>query len=115
MQEQITVVIASGTSTSSNALFSRTYPIYSVQVGTMSTGMVFGIHQSRDAGVSFYQVMNPPNPTTSTVTNLTMQIGSNVGVGGGFIMVPGGYNGMRFVLTGVVSGGASFNVLGIDG
>jgi hypothetical protein len=115
MQEQIRVVVASGASTSSNAVFSRIYPSYGVTVGTMSTGAVWGIHISDDDGTTFKQLMNPTNPQTSTVSNLTYQVGSNVGVGGGFINVPGGYKAMRVVLTGVVSGGVSFNIIGYDG
>lgn len=114
MQEQIRVVVASGASTSSQAAFSRVFPAYGVFVGTMSTGVIFGIHAMSDSG-SFYQVMNPVNVQTSTVTNLTFQVGSHVGAGGGFVNLPGGYKDFRFVLTGVVSGGVSFNVIGYDG
>jgi len=115
MHQQIRVVVASGASTSSNFAFSRIFPLYGIQVGTMSTGTVFGIHAMADNGTTFYQVMNPSNPQTSTVSNLTMQIGSNVGVGGGFINVQGGFQAGRIVLTGVVSGGVSFNIFGYDG
>ena len=113
-QEQIIVVVASGASTSSNASFSRIYPSYGITVGTMSTGTVWGIRHSTDGGTTFKQVMNPQNPNTSTVTNLTYQVGTNVGVGGGFIVAPGGFNVMQILLTGVVSGGVSFNIVGFD-
>ncbi len=114
-QEQIRVVVASGASTSASFEFSRTYPLYGIHVGTMSTGTVFGIHAKSDDGSTFYEVMNPVNPQTATVSNLTMQIGSNVGKGGGFINVAGGFKAGRVVLTGVVSGGVSFNIIGYDG
>lgn len=113
-QEQYVVVIASGASTSSNLSFSRIYRQYGVTVGTMSTGVVIGVHMSPDGGTTFKQLMQPTNPLTATVTNLTFQIGTNVGAGGGFVNVPGGYNTFRLVLTGVVSGGVSFNVIGYD-
>lgn len=113
-QEQYSVVVASGASTSSNLSFSRIYKSYGITVGTMSTGVVVGIHVSPDGGTTFKQLMQPVNPLTSTVTNLTFQIGTNVGAGGGFINIPGGYNTFRMVLTGVVSGGVSFNVIGYD-
>jgi hypothetical protein len=112
--EQIKVTVASGASTSGDASFSRVYPMYGVEVGTMSTGVVWGIHQSTDGGSTFKQVMNPPNPLTATVTNLTLQVGTNVGVGGGFVVVPGGFKYAKIVLTGVVSGGVSFNIIGFD-
>lgn len=115
MQEQIRVLVASGASTSGGFLFSRTYPMYGIHVGSMSTGTVFGIHARSDDGSTYYQVMNPVNPSTSTVSNLTMQVGSNVGNAGGFISVLGGYMAGRIVLTGVVSGGVSFNIIGYDG
>lgn len=114
MQEQIRVVVASGASTSSNAAFSRVFPMYGIVVGTMSTGVIFGIHVKNDDS-AFYQMMTPQNVLTATVTNLTMQIGSNVGVGGGFVNIAGGFKEMRLVLTGVVSGGVSFNIIGYDG
>lgn len=112
MNEQVRVSVASGASTSSLAQFSKIYPMYGIHVGTMSTGMVFGIQVRSDDTSTYYQVMNPQNPNTSTVSSITMQIGSNVGVGGGFINVVGGFKDMRFVLTGVVSGGASFSIHG---
>ena len=115
MQEQKQITVASGASTSGSAQFVRVWPSYGVQVSTMSTGVVFGIHASTDGGTTFYQVMNPSNVNTSTVTNLTYQVGTNVGAGGGFVIVPGGYNYMRLVCTGVVSGGVIFNVIGFDG
>lgn len=114
MAEQIRVVVASGASTSSLAQFSRIYPMYGVHVGTMSTGMVFGVHARSDDTSTYYQVMHPPNPATATVTNLTLQVGTNVGVGGGFVNISGGFKDMRIVLTGVVSGGVSFNIFGYD-
>lgn len=112
--EQIKVTVASGASTSGDASFSRIYGKYGIEVGTMSTGMVWGIFQSTDGGTTFKQVMQQLPPNTSTVTNLTLQIGTNVGVGGGFVVVPGGWKYAKMVLTGVVSGGVSFNIIGFD-
>lgn len=114
MHEQIKVLVASGASTSSLAQFSRTYPLYGIQVGTMSTGTVFGVMASTDNGSTFYNVFNGPNVQTSTVTNLIMQVGSLVGTNGGFVVVNGGYKDFQIKCTGVVSGGISFNIFGYD-
>lgn len=114
MQEQIKVLVASGASTSSQANFSRVWPHYAAYVGTMSTGTVFGVHVSPDEGTTSFQLMNPSNLQTSTVSNLTYQVGSNVGVGGGYVNMPGGWKSGKIVLTGVVSGGVSFNIIGYD-
>lgn len=115
MHEQIKVVVASGASTSSSALFSRAYPLYGVQIGSMSTGAVVGVFSSTDASVTYFPLFQPPNPQTATVTNVLVQIGSAVGASGGFIVIQGGFKDIQLRTTAVVSGGVSFNIIGLDG
>ncbi len=115
MQEQIRVVVASGASTSSSAQFSRAYPRYGLDIGTMSTGSVVNVWVSNDNNSTFHKLFTNPNPLTSTVTHAAVQVGTSVGVGGGFVTIEGGFNGIQLRTAEVVSGGVSFNVIGLDG
>lgn len=107
--------IASGASTATVVQFSRIFPLYGIQVGTMSTGCVLNIYANADGGSSYFQVYNSPNPQTATVTNAALAIGSLVGTNGGYVVVQGGYNNIQLRTTAVVSGGVSFSIIGLDG
>lgn len=110
-----TVVVASGASTSSNIPFGgRSWANYGVQVGTMSTGMQFMLQNSID-GTNFYYVYNQPI-NSATVACSTFSVAAGVGTTGGYVNLPQGMvlTNARFVLTGVVSGGCSFSVVGFD-
>lgn len=115
MAEQKKVIIASGASTASAVQFTRAYPLYAIDVGTMSTGSVVNVFASTDAGTTYHKVFSNPNIQTATVTHVAIQIGTSVGVGGGFVVIQGGYTDMQFRTAEVVSGGVSFNIIGLDG
>lgn len=115
MHEQRSALIASGASTASTVNFSRAYPFYGIQVGSMSTAAQIAIFATTDAGVTFRQVFNPPNVQTSTVTNIAVQIGTLVGANGGYVVVNGGYKDFYLRTSAVVSGGVSFNIIGFEG
>ena len=111
-----TVSVASGASTSSNVpLGGRSWANYGVQVGTMSTGMQVMMQNSLDNGTSFYYVFNQPI-NSATVACSTFSVAAGVGTNGGYVNLPQGMmlTNTRFVLTGVVSGGCSFTIIGFD-
>lgn len=110
-----TVVVASGASTSSDVfLGGKAWSKVGVQVGTMSTGMQVMV-QGTANGSSYYYVFNRPI-NSATVACATFSIAAGVGTNGGFVPLPEDtpLNQLRFVLTGVVSGGVSFTVICAD-
>ena len=111
-----TVVAASGASTSSDvALGGRAWARYGVQVGTMSTGVNVAIQNSVDGGVTFYNVYHAPIQSASVATPQVI-ISSGVGTGGGYVPLPTyvSLQHVRFVGTGVVSGGVSYTIVCSD-
>jgi hypothetical protein len=109
------VSVASGASTSSGINLARVYPYMAVKVGTMSTAMVTKIQASVDGG-STYQDVNLMAASAVTQVN-PLNIGASFAAGGGIVVLPQGsvpFNNIRFVLTGVVSGGVSFTVVCSD-
>lgn len=115
-----TVVIASGASTSSAITLDRFYPNALIYVGTMSTGMAVDVQSSPDNGTTWYQLYHSPI-NSATVGCNPMRISAVVGSGAGVFNLNYGVGGstaypaqLRFVATGVISGGASFTALFSD-
>lgn len=103
-------VIASGASTSSSIRLYNHWKNLNVRVGTMSTGVQIQIQHSTDDS-TWYQLFHP-TIQSATVATPTFIVAAGVGTNGGmFPMAYHGFSYMRFVLTGVVSGGCSFNVV----
>lgn len=111
----VTVVIASGASTSSDVNLGRAYSRLGVQIGTMSTGVNVQIQHSVDNGTTWKYAFHPPI-ASSTVGTPQFIISAGVGSGGGYVLFPNGttLEHIRFVGTGVVSGGVSFVVVASD-
>lgn len=110
------VITASGASTSSDiALGGKPWTQVGVRVGTMSTGVNVQVQNSIDGGTTFYNVFHPAINSTTVKTN-PLIISGLVGDNGGYVMLPAGtvVNHVRFVGTGVVSGGISFSVVCSD-
>jgi hypothetical protein len=110
-----TVSVASGASTTSGLNLARVYPYIAVKVGTMSTAMVTKIQASVDNGVT-YQDVNVMAASAVTQVN-PLNIGASFAANGGIVVLPAGtvpFDKIRFVLTGVVSGGVSFTVVCSD-
>lgn len=108
-----TVIVASGASTSSDVpLGGRAWSKIGVRIGTMSTGMQFMVQNTND-GSNYYYVYNR-SINSATVATVTFSV---TGIAnGGVVPLPNDtpYGQIRFVLTGVVSGGCSFSVLASD-
>lgn len=106
------VTVASGASTSAALNLAKVYEKVSVKVGTMSTAMVTQIQASVDGGSTYQDVYAIVNSSVTQVNAL--RIGASMAGNGGIAVLPVGsvpFSNIRFVLTGVVSGGASFTVI----
>ncbi len=111
-----TVYIASGASTSGDvALGGRPWSQIAVSIGTMSTGVNLGIQNSVNGGSTYYNVFHP-TINSATVATPQLFISGAVGSGGGFAILPLGVtlNHIRFIGTGVISGGCSLTVVCSD-
>lgn len=109
------VVVASGASTSSALNLAKVYERLSVKVGSMSTAMVTQLQASVDGGTTYQDVYTMVNSAVTQVNAL--RIGNSMAANGGIVPLPVGalpYSNIRFVLTGVVSGGVSFTVIAND-
>lgn len=101
--------IASGASTSAGvSLDGRSWNFITVVVPSMSTAAALAVQTSVDAGTTFYNVFDVA--ATSTV-QYQFIIASGVGANGGSIGIPGNHRYLRFIATGVVSGGVGFKVI----
>lgn len=100
--------IASGASTSAGISLNRNWNFITVLVQSMSTAAAIAVQASVDAGTSYYNVFDVA--ATSTV-QYQFLIASGVGAGGGVIAIPGNHKHLRFIATGVVSGGVAFRVI----
>ena len=105
--------IASGASTSVGVDLARAWKTVWLQIGTMSTGVNLNVHAKQASSDSYYTVYHPCI-NSSTVTTNSFVISSGVGTGGGMVALPNGFQYMRFVGTGVVSGGVVFKVICSD-
>lgn len=108
------VSVASGASTSSDLnLGGRAWSRVGVRIGTMSTGMQVMVQNSVNEGSSYYYVYNRPI-NSATVACATFSIVAIAN--GGYVTLPNDtpLAHIRFVLTGVVSGGVSFAVVCSD-
>ena len=105
--------IASGASTSSDIVLDRSYKNVLLQVGTMSTGVNIQV-EGKALVTDTYKYLYHPAINSSTVTTNQFIVSGAVGSGGGIVPVPNGLPYMRIRLTGVVSGGVSFQVICSD-
>lgn len=105
--------IVSGASTSSDIFLDRSYKNLLLQVGTMSTGVNIQI-EGKALSSDGYKYIFHPSINSSTVTNNQFIVSAGVGSGGGIVPIPNGLPYMRIRLTGVVSGGVSFQVICTD-
>lgn len=81
-----------------------------LEVSTMSTAAAIGLQHSSN-GTTWYNVFHP-TIQSATVATPQMFIGSGVGTGGGTVVFPiTGFKQVRFVATGVVSGGVQFRAI----
>lgn len=106
-----TDTILSGASTSSGIHFNAAFDDATVQITTMSTSAALNIQGSVDAGTTWWNVFHPTINSSTTATNL-YTIASSVGTSGGIVPLPTtGFIRIRFLTTGVVSGGVGFKVV----
>jgi hypothetical protein len=105
--------IASGASTSVGVDLSRSWQSVNLQIGTMSTGVNLNVQATVASGSTYYTVYQPTINSATVATN-SFVVSSGVGVGGGITPIPAGFRYMRFVGTGVVSGGVIFKVICSD-
>jgi hypothetical protein len=81
----------------------------SLQVGTMSTGVQLVQYASVD-NTSFYQVFNVVGNTATVAAN-TFSVVDTVGTNGGIVPLVPGFQYMKVIGTGVVSGGVIFKFI----
>lgn len=108
--------IASGASTSGEINLGRAWSQVYLNYGTMSTAMnmtVFAASGSSGSGATYRVVYQPPI-NSATVACSVFTITSTVGVAGGIVPIPSGFQYIKAVLTGVVSGGLSVSVICSD-
>lgn len=104
--------IVSGASTSSGVNLTRSWEKIYVAIPSMSTSALINIQVSVDSGTTYFPLQGIV-PNTSSVQANGIAIASSVGAGSGLIEIPGGSGApyIRFVATGVVSGGVILKVL----
>ncbi len=102
--------IASGAATSTGISLQRAWAQIGVAVSTMSTSAAIALQMSTDGGTTFFPVFVPV-PNTSSVQANAFSIASGVGISSGFVPLPCAIPHIRFVTTGVVSGGVSFKIV----
>lgn len=108
--------IASGVSTSTEVNLGRAWSQVYFSYGTMSTAMnmtVFAAEKASGSAGSYRLVYQPPI-NSATVACVPFTITSTVGVVGGCVPIPSGFQYIKAVLTGVVSGGLAVNVICSD-
>lgn len=108
-----TDTIASGASTSAGLNLTRAWKTVWLQVGTMSTGVNLNVHARVNTTADYYPIYHPAI-NSSTVTTNSFVVSAGVGTAGGMVPMPNGFQHMRFVGTGVVSGGVTFKVICSD-
>lgn len=108
-----TDTIASGASTSAGINIARAWKTVWLQVGTMSTGVNLNVHGKATSSGDYYPVYHPAI-NSSTVTTNSFVVAASVGTLGGMVAMPSGFQYMRFVGTGVVSGGVTFKAICSD-
>ena len=101
--------IASGAATSAGVSLQRSWSQVGVAIVTMSTSAQIAVQMSPDGGTTFFPVFVGV-PNTSSVQANALNIASGVAAGG-FISIPFAAPHIRFVTTGVVSGGVSFKIV----
>lgn len=107
------VGIASGASSSSIIdLGGKSFTKMAVNYATMSTGMVLSVFGAINSTTT-YSLINQLIANTATVVYQPLQIATAVTAGWAMFNAPP-FNYIQLVGTGVVSGGASFNVLFFD-
>lgn len=85
-----------------------------VQVGTMSTSAAITMQHAVEGSSTYYNLFNEPS-NSATVGTALLTIASSVGTNGGTVFLPHtGLNNIRFITTGVVSGGVQFTVMCSD-
>ena len=104
--------IASGASTSAGIKLQNGWSYINVCVGTMSTAAALQVQGSPDDGTTFYNAFQ--YVASSTTQAAPIVIASNVGTNGGVIVLPGGFNYLRFIASAVVSGGVTFKLVCSD-
>lgn len=105
-----TVSMASGASTTSNLALGKSFSKIYVEIGTMSTNVFVDVYASTD-GTVYKQVFERVN--TAPVQYQTMFI-STQPIGTGVVAIDACYPYLQFRGTGVVSGGCTIKVIGVD-
>jgi hypothetical protein len=105
--------VASAASTSGEFdLSKRGWTNILLEIGTMSTAMNVTIWASTESGGTFRPVYHPTINSATVATNIYTITGA--GTNGGIAPIPTGFQFFKVVLTGVVSGGATFKAICSD-
>ncbi len=113
-KQVFTVEVASGASTSSFIdLGDKSYSEIAVNYVTMSTGMVVNVFGCPASAGTYLQV-NQLITNTATVVYQPMQIPTSVSGSGWAVFACPPFRYIKFVCTGVVSGGVSFTAIAAD-
>ena len=105
--------IASGASTSGEINLARAWKTVWLQTSSMSTAVNLNVHAAAASGASYFKVYHPAI-NSSTVAVNSFVISAGVADACGLVPLPNGFQHIKLIGTGVISGGASFSIICSD-